>query len=161
MSAGARLVFTETGRLLRPPDDVGTDRVVTLPRTAAARTAKSVARDQAAALAAYLARHCHQLPCEILADDLIDTHYWLSEQAGVAPRPWNAVAPHLRALTGGRKIYGWFERDGAMHRLRVYPLPGACLASTPEPMSSAALRPVSPPPDSRPDSDRDQEARMS
>jgi hypothetical protein len=128
-------VFKETG-LLRPPDAVGTDRVIALPRTAAARTAKSVAR----ALAAYRARHRHQLPCEILADDLIDTHYWLREKAGVAPRTWNAVAPHLRALTGGRKVYGWFERHGAMHRLRVYPLPSACLASTPEPMSVAAPR---------------------
>ena len=91
---------------------------------------KELARLQAAALRDYLAEHAHQLPVEVLAEDLIDTHDWLCGHYGWRPRPWQAVAAQLRTMTGGRKCYRWFERDGVMHRLRVYPVPRAA-ASTP------------------------------
>ena len=52
------------------------------------------------------------------------------------PRPWNPVAHQFRLLTtGNRKVYAWITTTtGALHRLRVYPIPArkADAASTPE-----------------------------
>jgi hypothetical protein len=52
------------------------------------------------------------------------------------PRPWNPVAHQLRLLTtGSRKTYAWITTTtGAVHRLRVYPIPARVVgaASTPE-----------------------------
>jgi hypothetical protein len=51
------------------------------------------------------------------------------------PRPWNPVAHQFRLLTtGNRKAYAWITTTtGALHRLRVYPIPARAVdaASTP------------------------------
>jgi hypothetical protein len=41
------------------------------------------------------------------------------------PRPWNPVAHQFRLLTtGSRKTYAWITTTtGAVHRLRIYPIP--------------------------------------
>jgi hypothetical protein len=53
-----------------------------------------------------------------------------------APRPWNPVAHQFRLLTtGNRKAYAWITTTtGALHRLRVYPIPARAVdaASIPE-----------------------------
>jgi hypothetical protein len=100
---------------------------------------RELARIQAVALLEYLAANADQLPYEVLADDIMATHEWLCDRCGWRPRPWQSVGAELRRMTGGRKVYRWFLRDdGAMHRLRVYPVPRAAplastLASTPTP----------------------------
>ena len=99
---------------------------------------KEQARLQAVALLEYLAAHADQLPYEVLAEDVIDTHDWLCSHRGCRPRPWNTVAAELRKMTGGRKFYRWFERDGVMHKLRVYPVPRPTPASTPVPTLTAS-----------------------
>ena len=52
------------------------------------------------------------------------------------PRPWNPVAHQFRLLTtGNRKAYAWImTTTGALHRLRVYPIPAREVeaASTPQ-----------------------------
>ena len=57
-----------------------------------------------------------------------------------APRPWNPVAHQFRLLTTGkRKVYAWITTTtGALHRLRVYPIPepASDAASTPETKST-------------------------
>ena len=59
-----------------------------------------------------------------------------------APRPWNPVAHQFRLLTTGkRKSYAWMTTTtGALHRLRVYPIPARAVdaASTPETKSTHA-----------------------
>lgn len=58
------------------------------------------------------------------------------------PRPWNPVAHQFRYLTtGNRKVYAWITTTtGALHRLRVYPIPARAsdAASTPETKSTQA-----------------------
>lgn len=55
------------------------------------------------------------------------------------PRPWNPVAHQFRLLTTGKcKVYAWITTTtGAVHRLRVYPIPDQEIdsASTPQPMT--------------------------
>jgi hypothetical protein len=57
------------------------------------------------------------------------------------PRPWNPVAHQFRLLTtGNRKVYAWITTTtGALHRLRVYPIPvrASDAASTPATKSKA------------------------
>ncbi len=56
------------------------------------------------------------------------------------PRPWNPVGHQFRLLTTGkRKVYAWITTTtGALHRLRVYPIPARTVdaASTPETKST-------------------------
>jgi len=56
------------------------------------------------------------------------------------PRPWNPVAHQFRLLTtGNRKVYAWLTTTtGAVHRLRVYPIPARAVdaARTPETKST-------------------------
>ena len=46
-------------------------------------------------------------------------------EAGLKERAWNSVACEFRRLTTGRrKVYAWIETTtGAVHRLRIYPIP--------------------------------------
>jgi hypothetical protein len=46
-------------------------------------------------------------------------------EQGWTARPWNPVAHQFRLLTtGNRKVYAWITTTtGAVHRLRVYPIP--------------------------------------
>ena len=56
------------------------------------------------------------------------------------PRPWNPVAHQFRLLTtGNRKAYAWITTTtGALHRLRVYPIPARAVdaGSTPKAKST-------------------------
>jgi hypothetical protein len=51
------------------------------------------------------------------------------------PRPWNPVAHQFRLLTtGNRKAYAWITTTtGALHRLRVYPIPARVVDAAPTP----------------------------
>ena len=64
------------------------------------------------------------------------------------PRPWNSVAHQFRLLTtGSRKVYAWITTTtGALHRLRVYPIPTRAVgaASTPETKSTQAGSRIAP-----------------
>ena len=54
---------------------------------------------------------------------------------GWTPRPWNPVAHQFRLLTtGNRKTYAWIRTTtGAVHRLRVYPIPARVVDAAPTP----------------------------
>lgn len=49
------------------------------------------------------------------------------------PRSWNPVAHQFRLLTtGNRKVYAWITtKTGAVHRLRIYPIPAREVDSVP------------------------------
>ncbi len=51
------------------------------------------------------------------------------------PRSWNPVAHQFRLLTtGNRKVYAWMTTTtGAVHRLRVYPIPARAVDAVPTP----------------------------
>ncbi len=51
------------------------------------------------------------------------------------PRPWNPVAHQFRLLTTGtRKVYAWITTTtGAVHRLRIYPIPARVVDAAPTP----------------------------
>ncbi len=64
------------------------------------------------------------------------------------PRPWNPVAHQFRLLTtGSRKVYAWITTTtGALHRLRVYPIPTRAVGaeSAPETKSTQAGSRIAP-----------------
>ena len=70
----------------------------------------------------------HAVILEFYTEMLIDLDW--------TPRPWNPVAHQFRLLTtGNRKAYAWImTTTGALHRLRVYPIPAREVeaASTPQ-----------------------------
>lgn len=49
------------------------------------------------------------------------------------PRQWNPIAHQFRLLTtGNRKVYAWITTTtGAVHRLRIYPIPAREVDSAP------------------------------
>ena len=51
------------------------------------------------------------------------------------PRPWNPVAHQFRLLTtGNHKTYAWITTTtGALHRLRIYPIPERAVEVAPTP----------------------------
>lgn len=63
-------------------------------------------------------------------------------ELGWTPRPWNPVAHQFRLLTtGNRKTYAWMRTtSGALHRLRVYPIPGCAVRETAKANDAAQLR---------------------
>ncbi len=54
-------------------------------------------------------------------------------------RPWNPVAHQFRLLTtGNRKTYAWIRTTtGAVHRLRVYPIPARVVDAAPTPETTS------------------------
>ena len=136
--AGARIVLSKTSRHGRCGEFMNRQP------TTGVRALRSRALAQAIDVYNYLTIHHEQLPPEVLADDLVDTHFWLCERSGQDPRSWNAIARELRRLTGGRKQYRWVERAGKRHRFRVYPVPRSRLrtqlnidSGTPRPTPAA------------------------
>jgi len=65
----------------------------------------------------------------------------LIEQSWTA-RPWNPVAHQFRLITtGNRKTYAWIETTtGAVHRLRIYPIPRRAARATANRQDSVQLR---------------------
>ena len=61
-------------------------------------------------------------------------------EAGWKERPWNPVACEFRRLTtGSRKVYAWIETNtGALHRLRIYPIPERKADAAPTPQTTPA-----------------------
>ena len=60
-------------------------------------------------------------------------------ELGWTPRPWNPVAYQFRLLTtGNRKTYAWIRTTtGAVHRLRVYPIPARVVDAAPTPETTS------------------------
>ena len=56
-------------------------------------------------------------------------------EAGWTERPWNPVAHQFRLLTtGNHKTYAWITTTtGALHRLRIYPIPERAVEVAPTP----------------------------
>ena len=61
-------------------------------------------------------------------------------EAGWRERAWNPVACEFRRLTTGRrKVYAWITTTtGAVHRLRIYPIPQRAVEGAPTPGPQAA-----------------------
>jgi hypothetical protein len=69
----------------------------------------------------------HAAMLEFYTEMLIDLDW--------TPRPWNPVAHQFRLLTTGtRKVYAWITTTtGAVHRLRIYPIPARVVDAVPTP----------------------------
>jgi hypothetical protein len=61
---------------------------------------------------------------ELRYPQMLQLYRQMCKHLNWAVRPWNPVAREVTRLTTGRKVYRWFrDRDGLLHRLRVYPPP--------------------------------------